>query len=39
MYQTALKAYDSVNKSTMSGRDVEAEVSDQGGPEAERETE
>ena len=26
MYQAALKAYDSVNKSTMSGRDVEAEV-------------
>ena len=26
MYQTALKAYESVNKSTMSGRDVEAEV-------------
>jgi flagellar protein FlaF len=26
MYQTALKAYDTVNKSTMSGRDVEAEV-------------
>lgn len=26
MYQTALKAYDSVNKSTMNGRDVEAEV-------------
>ena len=26
MYQTALKAYDSVNRSTMSGRDVEAEV-------------
>jgi flagellar biosynthesis activator protein FlaF len=26
MYQAALKAYDNVNKSTMSGRDVEAEV-------------
>ena len=26
MYQAALKAYDSVNKSTMSGRDVEAAV-------------
>ncbi|RPJ14014.1 MAG: flagellar biosynthesis regulatory protein FlaF [Deltaproteobacteria bacterium] len=26
MYQAALKAYDSVNKATMSGRDVEAEV-------------
>jgi flagellar protein FlaF len=26
MYQTAFKAYDNVNKSTMSGRDVEAEV-------------
>ena len=26
MYQAALKAYDSVNKSTMSGRDVEARV-------------
>ena len=26
MYQAALKAYDTVNKSTMSGRDVEAEV-------------
>jgi len=26
MYQTALKAYDTVNKATMSGRDVEAEV-------------
>ena len=26
MYQTALKAYDKVNKSTMRGRDVEAEV-------------
>lgn len=26
MYQTALKAYDTVNKSTMGGRDVEAEV-------------
>ena len=26
MYQAALKAYDSVNKSTMSGRDLEAEV-------------
>ena len=26
MYQAALKAYDSVNKSTMSGREVEAEV-------------
>jgi flagellar biosynthesis activator protein FlaF len=26
MYQAALKAYDSVNKSTMSGRDVEVEV-------------
>jgi flagellar biosynthesis activator protein FlaF len=26
MYQAALKAYDSVNKSTMSGRDIEAEV-------------
>ena len=26
MYQTALKAYESINKSTMSGRDVEAEV-------------
>lgn len=26
MYQAALKAYDKVNKSTMSGRDVEAEV-------------
>ena len=26
MYQAALKAYESVNKSTMSGRDVEAEV-------------
>jgi flagellar protein FlaF len=26
VYQAALKAYDSVNKSTMSGRDVEAEV-------------
>ena len=26
MYQAALKAYDSVNKSTMSGRDVEAGV-------------
>lgn len=26
MYQAALKTYDSVNKSTMSGRDVEAEV-------------
>jgi flagellar biosynthesis activator protein FlaF len=26
MYPTALKAYDSVNKSTMSGRDIEAEV-------------
>jgi len=26
MYQAALKAYDSVNRSTMSGRDVEAEV-------------
>ena len=26
MYQAAFKAYDSVNKSTMSGRDVEAEV-------------
>ena len=26
MYQTALKAYDTVNKSTMNGRDVEAEV-------------
>lgn len=26
MYQTALKAYEGVNKSTMSGRDIEAEV-------------
>ena len=26
MHQAALKAYDSVNKSTMSGREVEAEV-------------
>ena len=26
MYPTALKAYDTVNKATMSGRDVEAEV-------------
>jgi flagellar protein FlaF len=26
VYQTALKAYDKVNKSTMRGRDVEAEV-------------
>ena len=26
MYQAALKAYDSVNKATMSGRNVEAEV-------------
>jgi flagellar protein FlaF len=26
VYQTALKAYDNVNKTTMSGRDVEAEV-------------
>jgi flagellar protein FlaF len=26
MYQTALKAYNTVNKATMSGRDVEAEV-------------
>ena len=26
MYQKAFKAYESVNKSTMSGRDVEAEV-------------
>ena len=26
MYQAALKAYDNVNKTTMSGRDVEAEV-------------
>jgi flagellar protein FlaF len=26
MYQTAFKAYDSVNKSTMSGRDIEAEI-------------
>lgn len=26
MYQAALKTYDTVNKSTMSGRDVEAEV-------------
>ena len=26
VYQAALKAYDSVNKATMSGRDVEAEV-------------
>lgn len=26
MHQSALKAYDSVNKSTMSGRDVEASV-------------
>ncbi len=26
MYQAALKAYDSVNKATMGGRDVEAEV-------------
>jgi flagellar protein FlaF len=26
VYQAALKAYDSVNKSTMSGRDVEADV-------------
>lgn len=26
MYQAALKAYDTVNKSTMSGRDIEAEV-------------
>jgi flagellar biosynthesis activator protein FlaF len=26
MHQAALKAYDSVNKSTMNGRDVEAEV-------------
>jgi flagellar biosynthesis activator protein FlaF len=26
MYQAALKAYNSVNKATMSGRDVEAEV-------------
>jgi flagellar biosynthesis activator protein FlaF len=26
VYQAALKAYDSVNKSTMSGRDVEANV-------------
>jgi flagellar biosynthesis activator protein FlaF len=26
VYQAALKAYDSVNRSTMSGRDVEAEV-------------
>lgn len=26
MYQAALKAYDSVNKSTMSGRDIEAGV-------------
>ena len=26
MYQAALKAYDSVNRSTMSGRDIEAEV-------------
>jgi flagellar protein FlaF len=26
MYQAALKAYDTVNKSTMSGRDVEAEI-------------
>jgi flagellar protein FlaF len=26
MYQAALKAYDNVNKSTMSGRDIEAEV-------------
>lgn len=26
MYQAALKAYDSVNKATMGGRDIEAEV-------------
>jgi flagellar biosynthesis activator protein FlaF len=26
VYQAALKAYDTVNKSTMSGRDIEAEV-------------
>ena len=26
MYQTALKAYNTINKATMSGRDVEAEV-------------
>jgi flagellar protein FlaF len=26
VYQTALKAYETVNKSTMSGRDVEADV-------------
>jgi flagellar protein FlaF len=26
VYQAALKAYDSVNKATMSGRDIEAEV-------------